>query len=83
MSLKIENIDVDLAIDSVKEQLEKESNLSSVLKTALEVLLLPGGCPRIAIVARARLISPFGVDQSILGQSPGYTSFLLFLASTL
>ena len=38
--MKIEGIDVDLAINSVKEQLEKESNLSPALKTALEVLLL-------------------------------------------
>ena len=38
--MKIENIDVDSAINSVKEQLEMESNLSPALKAALEVLLL-------------------------------------------
>jgi len=38
--LKIENIDVDSAIDSVKNLLGKERDLSPSLKAALEVLLL-------------------------------------------
>jgi len=38
--LKIENIDVDSAIGSVKKLLEKERDLSPSLKAALEVLLL-------------------------------------------
>jgi transposase len=38
--LKIENIDVDSAIDSAKTLLRKERNLSPALRSALEVLLL-------------------------------------------
>jgi len=38
--LKIEDIDVDSAINSVKELLQKESDLSPALRSALEVLLL-------------------------------------------
>jgi transposase len=38
--LKIEDIDVDSAINSVKELLKKESDLSPALKSALEVLLI-------------------------------------------
>ncbi|MBT8407979.1 MAG: IS66 family transposase [Deltaproteobacteria bacterium] len=38
--MKIEDIDVDSAINSVKEQLKKESDLSPALRSALEVLLL-------------------------------------------
>ncbi|UQG58667.1 transposase [Marinobacter sp. M3C] len=38
--MKIENIDVDSAIGSVKKLLEKERDLSPSLKAALEVLLL-------------------------------------------
>ena len=38
--MKIEDIDVEAAIDSVKELLGKEKNLSPALKSALEVLLI-------------------------------------------
>jgi transposase len=38
--LKIENIDVDSAISSIKELLENERDLSPSLKAALEVLIL-------------------------------------------
>jgi transposase len=38
--LKIEDIDVDSAINSVKELLKKESDLSPALRSALEVLLI-------------------------------------------
>jgi transposase len=38
--LKIDNIDVDSAIASVKNLLEKERDLSPSLKAALEVLLV-------------------------------------------
>lgn len=38
--MKIENIDVDSAIDSVKELLSKEKDLSPALRSALEVLLV-------------------------------------------
>ena len=38
--MKIEDIDVDSAINSVKELLKKESDLSPTLRSALEVLLL-------------------------------------------
>lgn len=38
--MKIENIDVDSAIDSVNKLLEKEPDLSPALKAALEVLLI-------------------------------------------
>jgi transposase len=38
--LKIEDIDVDSAIDSVKDLLKQESDLSPALRSALEVLLL-------------------------------------------
>ena len=39
-SLKIEDIDVDSAIDSVKSLLKEERDLSPALKSALEILLL-------------------------------------------
>jgi len=38
--LKIDSIDVDSAINSVKELLKKESELSPALRSALEVLLI-------------------------------------------
>lgn len=38
--MKIENINVDTAINSVKELLDREKNLSPALRAALEVLLL-------------------------------------------
>ena len=38
--LKIEDIDVDSAIDSVKSLLKEERDLSPALKSALEILLL-------------------------------------------
>ena len=38
--LTIEDIDVDSAIDSVKELLKKERDLSPALRSALEVMLL-------------------------------------------
>ena len=38
--MKIEDIDVDSAINSVKELLKKESDLSPALRSALEVLLI-------------------------------------------
>ncbi|MCU7912438.1 MAG: hypothetical protein KZQ63_10560 [Candidatus Thiodiazotropha sp. (ex Lucinoma aequizonata)] len=38
--MKIEDIDVDSAINSVKELLKKESGLSPALRSALEVLLV-------------------------------------------
>jgi len=38
--LKIEDVDVDSAINSVKELLSKEKDLSPALRSALEVLLL-------------------------------------------
>ena len=38
--MKIEDIDVDSAINAVKEQLNKESDLSPALRAALEVLLV-------------------------------------------
>jgi len=38
--LKIEDIDVDSAINSVKELLGKEKDLSPALRSALEVLLI-------------------------------------------
>ena len=38
--LKIEHIDVDSAIDTVKDLLKKERNLAPALKSALDVLLL-------------------------------------------
>lgn len=38
--MKIEDIDVDSAIDSVKDLLKQESDLSPALRSALEVLLL-------------------------------------------
>ncbi|MCU7879696.1 MAG: IS66 family transposase, partial [Candidatus Thiodiazotropha sp. (ex Lucinoma aequizonata)] len=37
--MKIEDIDVDSAINSVKELLKKENGLSPVLRSALEVLV--------------------------------------------
>jgi transposase len=40
VQLKIEDIDVDSAINSVQELLGKEKDLSPALKSALEVLLL-------------------------------------------
>jgi transposase len=38
--LKIEDIDVDAAINSVKELLQNETELSPALRSAMEVLLL-------------------------------------------
>ena len=38
--MKIEDIDVDSSINSVKELLKKEKDLSPTLRSALEVLLL-------------------------------------------
>ena len=40
MQLKVEDIDVDSAINSVKELLKKEKDLSPALRSALEVMLL-------------------------------------------
>jgi transposase len=38
--LKIEDIDVDSSINSVKELLKKEKDLSPALRSALEILLV-------------------------------------------
>ncbi|MEW7977086.1 MAG: hypothetical protein AB2814_06510 [Candidatus Sedimenticola endophacoides] len=57
--MKVEDIDVDSAINSVKELLKKEKDLSPAFRSALEVLLLLVALlPLTAMESEAKAVSP-------------------------